>query len=486
MKVFYVNIGGGEPMLRPDFFDLRRLRRRAKVGVKFSTNGTRLTADRARRLAAMDYVDVQVSIDGALASTNDAVRGDGSFAAARTAMDNLAAADFGPVQDQRGRDPGERHPTRPVRRDRRGLRGPTPADPVPALGSGRRRHGRRLHPTAEQQRMLYHWLLERPDVLTGDSFFHLSALGQPLDGLNLCGAGQGGLPDRPGGRRLRLPVRHRQGVPGRQRPRRRRVRRCVAASPTLRVAARAAECGSLRLLRVLRRLPGGLHGGQVLHRPPARRARSRVRVRPRRGRAGGPRTRRPGPGAASATPRWTAAGRPSRCPPPSASGRQPAHNAARGVVDGGARRRHLAGGRRRRGARRCWPCPLGSLEQHGPHLPLDTDTRIAVELAARLWRPAVPMSWWRPPCPTGPAASTPAFPGTLLVDHDGAGRSAGRAGPLRPRLLRRRGRDLRPRGQPEALSLAEPAVPGRRRRGAGLDGRRRRAATPMPGGPRRR
>lgn len=30
--------------------------------------------------------------------------------------------------------------------------------------------------------------------------------------------------------------------------------------------------------------------------------------------------------------------------------------------------------------------PLGSWEQHGPHLPLDTDTRIAEELAARLIR----------------------------------------------------------------------------------------------------
>jgi mycofactocin radical SAM maturase len=47
-----------------------------------------------------------------------------------------------------------------------------------------------LHPTGAQQRMLYRWLLDRPDVLTGDSFFHLSALGQPLDGLNLCGAGR--------------------------------------------------------------------------------------------------------------------------------------------------------------------------------------------------------------------------------------------------------------------------------------------------------
>jgi mycofactocin radical SAM maturase len=47
-----------------------------------------------------------------------------------------------------------------------------------------------LHPTQEDQRTLYHWLLGRPDVLTGDSFFHLSALGDALPGLNLCGAGR--------------------------------------------------------------------------------------------------------------------------------------------------------------------------------------------------------------------------------------------------------------------------------------------------------
>ncbi len=189
MKVFYVNIGGGEPMMRPDFFDLVGYAVDSKVGVKFSTNGTRLTAERARRLAAMDYLDVQVSLDGALASTNDAVRGEGSFAAARTAMDNLAAAGFGPFKI-----------SVVVTKENA-----TQLDAFSAIAESYgaqlrltrfRPSGRgvdsweALHPTADQQRMLYHWLLEHPDVLTGDSFFHLSALGQPLDGLNLCGAGR--------------------------------------------------------------------------------------------------------------------------------------------------------------------------------------------------------------------------------------------------------------------------------------------------------
>jgi mycofactocin radical SAM maturase len=48
-----------------------------------------------------------------------------------------------------------------------------------------------LHPTQDQQRTIYRWLLAHADnVLTGDSFFHLNALGPALPGLNLCGAGR--------------------------------------------------------------------------------------------------------------------------------------------------------------------------------------------------------------------------------------------------------------------------------------------------------
>ncbi len=92
MKVFYVNIGGGEPMIRSDFMDLLDVCLDRGVGVKFSTNGSRLDAAKAARIAASDYLDVQISLDGADAATNDAIRGEGTFDTAITAMDRLAEA----------------------------------------------------------------------------------------------------------------------------------------------------------------------------------------------------------------------------------------------------------------------------------------------------------------------------------------------------------------------------------------------------------
>jgi mycofactocin radical SAM maturase len=190
LQVFYINIGGGEPMIRRDFFELVDYAVGNGIGVKFSTNGTFLDAAAARRLAAMDYLDVQISLDGIDAATNDEVRGAGSYATARRAMDNLRDAGFGPFKisivvtrhnvdqldafkalaDSYG---AQLRVTR-LRPSGRGV------DSWPEL-----------HPTAEQQRQIYRWLLAHgADVLTGDSFFHLNALGEPLPGLNMCGAGR--------------------------------------------------------------------------------------------------------------------------------------------------------------------------------------------------------------------------------------------------------------------------------------------------------
>jgi len=39
MQVFYVNVGGGQPTVRPDFWHLLDYAIGRDVGVKFSTNG---------------------------------------------------------------------------------------------------------------------------------------------------------------------------------------------------------------------------------------------------------------------------------------------------------------------------------------------------------------------------------------------------------------------------------------------------------------
>src|ERR1700691_3566015 len=44
MQVFYVSIGGGEPTVRRDFWELVDYATAHRVGVKFSTNGSPITA----------------------------------------------------------------------------------------------------------------------------------------------------------------------------------------------------------------------------------------------------------------------------------------------------------------------------------------------------------------------------------------------------------------------------------------------------------
>jgi mycofactocin precursor peptide peptidase len=61
--------------------------------------------------------------------------------------------------------------------------------------------------------------------------------------------------------------------------------------------------------------------------------------------------------------------------------------------------------------------PLGSCEQHGPHLPLDTDTRIAVAVANAVGatRPQVRVA---PAVAYGASGEHAAFPGTLSVGSE--------------------------------------------------------------------
>ncbi|MGI8693657.1 MAG: mycofactocin radical SAM maturase [Geodermatophilaceae bacterium] len=190
MQVFYINIGGGEPTVRPDFWELLDYSIDHHVGVKFSTNGIKLDAAAARRLAATDYVDVQISVDGASADVNDEVRGSGSFGTAIRAMENLAAAGFTGFKVSvvvTRQNAGQLDEFKAIA-DRYGAQ--LRLTRLRPSGRGADVWGE-MHPTAQQQRELYQWLVANGEgVLTGDSFFHLSGLGDPLPGLNLCGAGR--------------------------------------------------------------------------------------------------------------------------------------------------------------------------------------------------------------------------------------------------------------------------------------------------------
>ncbi len=190
MQVFYVNIGGGEPTVRPDFWELVDYATAHKVGVKFSTNGVKINAEVAQRLAGSDYVDVQISLDGATAEVNDVVRGPGSYATAIRAMEHLYAAGFKgfKISVVMTRENVPQLDAFKAIADRYDAQ----------LRITRLRPAGRgadvwndLHVTAAQQRELYDWLVQHGEnVLTGDSFFHLAAFGDALAGLNLCGAGR--------------------------------------------------------------------------------------------------------------------------------------------------------------------------------------------------------------------------------------------------------------------------------------------------------
>ena len=121
--------------------------------------------------------------------------------------------------------------------------------------------------------------------------------------------------------------------------------------------------------------------------------------------------------------------------------------------------------------------PLGSTEQHGPHLPLDTDTRIATAVARSVAeRFAGGLDCWRPPIGYGASGEHEGFPRHGVDRHVCPAAVAGRVRQVRVQL-----------GVPPGLRQRS-----RRQRAGGCRGHRRccgtRAATspgaraPSPGG----
>jgi mycofactocin radical SAM maturase len=186
MQVFQVHFGGGEPFLYPGIWEvLARCRERGLV-ICVSTNGTLITPQRARRLAGLEPIYFQVSLDGGTAETNDRIRGRAVFARALRGLALLAAEGLSLTVNC----VLTRYSFAELDRLYEIAAGFGARLRVTRLRpSGRGRDvWEELRPTREQYREFARWLQAHPDVLTADSFFHLNAFGERLAGLDMCGA----------------------------------------------------------------------------------------------------------------------------------------------------------------------------------------------------------------------------------------------------------------------------------------------------------
>lgn len=84
---FRLGLTGGEPLLRKDLFDILDLATAHGLHPCLTTNALLLTEETAKKLGERPLVWLNVSLDGATAATNDAVRGEGTF---DRVMDKLA------------------------------------------------------------------------------------------------------------------------------------------------------------------------------------------------------------------------------------------------------------------------------------------------------------------------------------------------------------------------------------------------------------
>lgn len=187
MNVFQVNIGGGEPFIRPDMVELLDELTDRNVSTCVSTNGTQLNERTLDRIEAMDPLFLQVSMDG-LRTENDAIRGDGVYDQVVDALSRLEDRDIGTTVN-----------TVVTRQNVADL--PDIYDLAESHGAGLRLN--RFRPSGrgedtwdefrlreDQIRFLHCWLEDNPDVRTGDSFFYLNALGEVRNNtLKQCGAG---------------------------------------------------------------------------------------------------------------------------------------------------------------------------------------------------------------------------------------------------------------------------------------------------------
>jgi mycofactocin radical SAM maturase len=188
MQVFQINVGGGEPFLREDFLEILNHAHRRGITTCVSTNGTVLDGDLVDELLCMTApVYLQVSLDGAFAATNDAIRGPGTFDRILHGIGLLAERgypDFSLNMVVTSVNAGELADFHKLAR-RYGARTRLSRFRPSGAGCGCWEEYRL---SREQLLELSVFLGDHPEIATGDSFFALAPESRRALGLNMCGA----------------------------------------------------------------------------------------------------------------------------------------------------------------------------------------------------------------------------------------------------------------------------------------------------------
>lgn len=89
--VAYIAVSGGEPMMRPDFFEIAEYMKEKGIALSIASNATLITPEKAKKLKEVNCLYAQVSLDGATSKTHDYFRGRESFNKTIAGIKNLIA-----------------------------------------------------------------------------------------------------------------------------------------------------------------------------------------------------------------------------------------------------------------------------------------------------------------------------------------------------------------------------------------------------------
>jgi mycofactocin radical SAM maturase len=187
MEVFQINFGGGEPFLREDFVDILDYAHSKGITTCVSTNGTVHDARLAGKLARMKLLRIQVSLDGATAAVNDAIRGAGTFERILTGLELFVKHGVPHLSVNTVVTRANFHEIGLLCALARRYGIQSRLSRFRPSGKARAAW-RDLHLDRDQVLGLADFLNAHPEVLTGDSFFSIADERRRRLGLNACGA----------------------------------------------------------------------------------------------------------------------------------------------------------------------------------------------------------------------------------------------------------------------------------------------------------